>query len=52
MKISSGEKKRLDMNISSIGSAFVKLSHKINYRIATSQVVRIEGKLYRVRELG
>jgi len=33
-------------------SAFVKISHKINTKSTESQIVKINDKLYRVRELG
>lgn len=34
------------------GSAFVKVAHKISSNKTTSQVIKINGKFFRVKELG
>lgn len=34
------------------GSAFVRVAHKISSSITKSQVIKINGKFFRVKELG
>lgn len=52
-KVSVARKAGIDaMNSAELGSALVRISHKINSRTSKGQLVKVGDKYYRIRELG